>query len=212
MRIVTIVLAVLVLGMAGSSFYYWNADQKAGKEISQLNQNMDKLSTKVEDFETRKAEQVEQIRLTHDSLVQSLRKEIEQGQIKIKQVESKLSVTLIDKILFASGKAEITPEGQDILTRVGKMLKNTSGKIIRVEGHTDNVRIHPRLKKKYASNWELSSARATVVVKHLQDKAKIPGKRLQAIGMSQYDPVESNATRKGRSMNRRVEITVLPDL
>jgi len=163
---------------------------------------MDKLSTKVEDFETRKAEQVEQIRLTHDSLVQSLRKEIEQGQIKIKQVESKLSVTLIDKILFASGKAEITPEGQDILTRVGKMLKNTSGKIIRVEGHTDNVRIHPRLKKKYASNWELSSARATVVVKHLQDKAKIPGKRLQAIGMSQYDPVESNATRKGRSMNR----------
>jgi chemotaxis protein MotB len=118
---------------------------------------------------------------------------------------------MVDKILFPSGEAEITPAGLEILDRVGKVLKNTEGKIIRVEGHTDNVPIHPNLQKKFPTNWELSTARATNVVRFLQEKVGIKGTRLQVIGMSEYSPVADNKTPEGRSQNRRIEITLLPE-
>lgn len=119
-------------------------------------------------------------------------------------------VLLADKILFPSGEAEITPEGLKVLERVGSVLKNTQSKIIRVEGHTDNEQINTRLKKKYSTNWELSTARATNVVRFLQEKIGIEPGFLQPIGMSEYHPVASNETPDGRSQNRRIEIALLP--
>jgi chemotaxis protein MotB len=91
------------------------------------------------------------------------------------------------------------------------VLKNTKNKIIRVEGHTDNVPIHSRLQAQYPSNWELSAARATNVVRFLQDQAGIAPERLQAIGMAEYRPVASNKTPAGRGQNRRIEITLVPE-
>jgi len=99
-----------------------------------------------------------------------------------------------------------------ILERVGKVLKNTKNKIIRVEGHTDNVAIKPPLLEKFPSNWELSTARATNVVRFLQDKVGIEPVRLEAIGMSEYHPVATNKTPAGRSKNRRIEINLMPDI
>jgi len=119
---------------------------------------------------------------------------------------------MFDKILFPSGKVKITPDGLKILERVGNVLKNTQDKIIRVEGHTDNVPIHSRLKIKFPTNWELSTARATNVVRFLQEKSGIEAKRLHAVGMSEYHPVASNETMAGRSQNRRIEIALLPEL
>jgi len=95
---------------------------------------------------------------------------------------------------------------------VGKILKSTTDKIIRVEGHTDNVPIHPRLQKQFPTNWELSTTRATNVVRFLQEEVGIEGLRLQAVGMAEYRPVASNATSAGRSQNRRIEIALLPEL
>jgi chemotaxis protein MotB len=118
---------------------------------------------------------------------------------------------MIDKILFPSGEAEITSEGIAVLERVGKILKNTEGKMIRVEGHTDNVPIHPNLQDKFPTNWELSTARATNVVRFLEETVGINGVRLHAVGMSEYHPVASNATAAGRSQNRRIEINLLPE-
>lgn len=93
-----------------------------------------------------------------------MKEEIEQGQIKITKLVDRLSVSMVDKILFPSGRAEITPEGLKVLERVGNILKNTKDKVIRVEGHTDNIPISGKLQKVYPTNWELSSARATNVV------------------------------------------------
>lgn len=90
-------------------------------------------------------------------------------------------------------------------------MKNSKGKIIRVEGHTDNVPIHPKLQKTYATNWDLSSARASNIVKFLNEKGNIPGKQLRAVGMGSYHPVAKNSTAKGRKWNRRVEILLIPD-
>jgi len=91
-------------------------------------------------------------------------------------------------------------------------LKNTQKKVVRVEGHTDNVPISSRLAEKFASNWELSTTRATNVVRFLQDRVGIPPGRLEAVGLSEYHPVSTNKTLAGRSQNRRIEIALLPDI
>ena len=145
-------------------------------------------------------------------MVTDLQKEIEDGQVKITQLADRLSVTLVDKILFPSGQANLTSGGVRVLRQVGKTLKTTSGKVIRVEGHTDNIPISSNLVEKFPTNWELSTTRATNVVRFLQDKVGIKGNRLQAVGMSEFHPVASNKTRKGRSQNRRIEIALLPDV
>lgn len=204
-------MGILILGLSTSSIYFRGAEQSAQEEIVSLKQNLDTMNEALEKTEAVKAKQAEKMQLTYDSLTQDLHKEIESGKIKIKQIESKLSVSIIDKVLFPSGKADISEEGQKILSRVGGVLKNAKGKLIRVEGHTDNVPIHPRLQKQFPSNWELSSARASEVVKYLNQNAKIPGKRLRAVGMGEFHPVAKNSTAEGRKWNRRVEIALIPD-
>ena len=211
MRIALIILIILSLGMTGSTVFYWDANRDADQEISNLRIRVNTISKALDDVETARAQEVSKVQLTYDSLLQDLRKEIELGQIKIKQAQSKLSVSIVEKVLFPSGKAEISDEGKQIIGRVGALLKNNTGKLIRVEGHTDNVRIHPNLQKTYASNWELSSARASRVARYLNDDVGIAGERLRAVGMGPYHPVAKNATAEGRKWNRRVEIALIPD-
>jgi chemotaxis protein MotB len=121
-------------------------------------------------------------------------------------------VSLVDRILFPSGEADITPAGIRILQRVGNVLKTTEGKIIRVEGHTDNVAISERLQATFPTNWELATTRASNVVRFLQDTVGIDPARLQAVGLSEYHPIATNATVRGRSQNRRIEIGLLPEV
>ena len=144
-----------------------------------------------------------------DDLVSELTAEIDEGQITITQLSDRLSVSIVDQIVFPSGEARISPAGMQVITRVGTILKQTPDRIIRVEGHTDNVRIAPRLSRQYATNWELSTARATNVVRFLQENVGVSGDLLMAIGMSEYYPVASNDTPEGRAQNRRIEIALL---
>ena len=137
-------------------------------------------------------------------------KEIEGNQIKITQLADKLQVSIVDKILFPSGKANISTEGLQVLKRVGTILGQTEDKMIRVEGHTDNVPITGRLKKKFPTNWELSTARATNVVRFLNEEVGISPSRLEAVGLSEYQPVSTNDTKEGKAQNRRIEIALLP--
>jgi chemotaxis protein MotB len=90
------------------------------------------------------------------------------------------SVRMVDKILFSSGEADITTQGIQVLERAGKVLKNTEKQVIRVEGHTDNVAVSSQLAQKFQTNWELSTARATNVVRFLQDEAGIAPERGKA--------------------------------
>jgi chemotaxis protein MotB len=90
------------------------------------------------------------------------------------------------------------------------ILKDVKDKRIQVEGHTDNVRIVSSLKKKFPTNWELSTARATEVVRYLQEAGGIAPKLLSATGYSEYQPVAPNDTDEGKHKNRRIEIVLLP--
>jgi chemotaxis protein MotB len=158
-----------------------------------------------------KEQEIERLKSTYDELVSDMQEEIKQGQIQITRMADRLSVSLVDRILFPSGEAEITPDGLKVLERVGKVLKGTEGKIIRVEGHTDSVAISTKLRDRFPTNWELSTARASNVVRFLQDSVGIEPKRLRAVGLSSYHPVASNRTVSGRSQNRRIEIGLLPE-
>lgn len=219
MKFVMIIVCIIALVLAAIAYYFYNTNKNLRNEfgftIDNLKQQKsaleNELELKISEMSQEKEEQIDRLKNAYDKLVADMEKEIEEGQIQITQLADRLSVSMVDRILFPSGKAEITPEGLKILERVGNVLKNTENKIIRVEGHTDNVAIQSKLQEKFPTNWELSAARAINVVRFLQDNIGIDPVRLQAIGMSEYHPVASNKTSGGRSQNRRIEIILLPE-
>lgn len=179
-------------------------------ELAEKSTKIESLTRETGELSTAKEKEVSDVKSTYENLVSELKKEIAKGDIKITQAMDKLSVNLVEKILFDSGKSEVKPGGKKVLKRVGDILKKVTEKEIRVEGHTDNVPIGPRLQKKFPTNWELSTARATEVVRFLQDTTGVDAKLLSAVGYSKNRPVASNDTAEGRTSNRRIEIVLLP--
>jgi chemotaxis protein MotB len=116
---------------------------------------------------------------------------------------------VVDKILFASGEAKVKKEGLEVLKRVVDILKNMKDKNIRIEGHTDNVKIAGHLIRVYPTNWELSAARALNVTRYLQEQGIDP-KIISATAFGEYQPLADNDTPEGRAKNRRIAIILLP--
>jgi len=127
-------------------------------------------------------------------------------------MKNRLTMTMVDKIIFPSGSTVISKEGKAVLDKVISILKDVKDKRIQVEGHTDNVKIVSDLKKRYPTNWELSTARATEVVRYLQETGGINPTLLSATGYGEYQPVAPNDTDEGKHKNRRIEIVLLPPL
>ncbi|MFB3062122.1 MAG: OmpA family protein [Candidatus Binatia bacterium] len=146
---------------------------------------------------------------TRREIETSLKEQIAQKDIKIEEIEGKLRVTFLDKILFDSGSTKIKDGGKEILLTLAESFGADTDKTIVVEGHTDNVEIGYPLRKRFPSNWELSTARAASVVRFLQEKANISPERLTASGFSFYRPVVPN-DKDTRSQNRRIEIILVP--
>ena len=181
--------------------------------IQILTQSKEDLSRSLkEQAEERSAREAEIRRLTelHEQLKQSLKSEIEKGAIRIKQVQDRLRINVIDQILFDSGKAEITTAGIKVLNRVSDVLKTVTDKQIRIEGHTDTVPIGPKIVNRFPTNWELSTARATSVVRYLIDKGGLEETPFAAVGYAYNRPVADNETPDGREQNRRIEIVLYP--
>jgi len=156
-----------------------------------------------------KEKAIEDLKKTYTNLVTELNEEIKKGEIAVTQLRDKLSLSMVDKILFDSGSADVKKDGKKVLDRVAEILKKVADKQIRIEGHTDNVPIGPRIAKKFATNWELSNARATNVVRYLQEKGIDP-KLLSPAGYAEYRSVESNETEEGKAKNRRIGIVLIP--
>ena len=144
----------------------------------------------------------------YDALVQGLSKEVEKGQLQVRQYKNMLAVDLAGQIFFDSGRATLKPGGKDVLKKVGEALKGYQNKVIRVVGHTDNVPVAKSLQDMFPTNWELSVARATNVVRFLQEVG-IPPERMVPSGRGEYDPVATNDTPAGRQKNRRIEIMLI---
>lgn len=119
------------------------------------------------------------------------------------------ALTLLDRVLFDSGKADLKPSGKKELDGVLARLEAMGPGVIRVEGHTDNRPIKGALQKRFADNYELSTARAAAVVQYLTGKGVDPA-RISAEGFGERRPVASNETEEGRQRNRRIEIVLVP--
>ena len=117
---------------------------------------------------------------------------------------------MIDRVLFDSGRADIKPAGLKVLKQVSDVLSKIEDKQIRIEGHTDNVPISTKLQDKFKTNWELSTARATVVVRYLIDQGGVQPQGLSAVGYADTHPIANNDSEQGRSSNRRIEIVLYP--
>ena len=153
-------------------------------------------------------QEVDSLRSTYDGLVQDLQSEVSAGRVQIEQLRDGLHVKLAQEILFASGSAELSGEGQTVLGKVASRLTEVEHQI-EVAGHTDDVRISGALAQHYPSNWELAGARAAVVVRLLAKKG-VPENRLVAASFGETKPVGSNDTPEGRARNRRIDIRLVP--
>jgi len=145
---------------------------------------------------------------TFRKMLESFRSMVESGKLKIKIVNNKMVVEMQSAILFPSGSDKLSEEGEEALTEVAKILSEIPDRNFQVAGHTDNVPIN---KRRFKSNWDLSSARAVAVVKHLIENG-VSADHISAAGYADTQPAASNDTEEGRAQNRRIEIVLLPNL
>jgi chemotaxis protein MotB len=131
--------------------------------------------------------------------------EISKGKIRTFMEPRGLIISLGEGGFFDSGSDQIKPEGRALLDTLATRLVSM-GNRVRIEGHTDNV---PISNSKFPSNWELSTARATVIISYLIKKFGLPPELLSAAGYSEYRPTADNETVEGRARNRRVDIVIL---
>lgn len=126
-----------------------------------------------------------------------------QDMVRMEIEDSRLTLQIQEQILFPSGGADLNLQGSQVLERLAPMFM-APGQMISVEGHTDNVPIKTGM---FPSNWELSSLRATRVLRFLAERG-VPPNRLRAIGYGEMRPLASNDSEQGRSANRRVAIVI----
>lgn len=179
------------------------------KKNSDLEGENKALTETIANLKKAKEEEVLSVKKAQDELLQEMKSEVAKGQITITELKGKLTVDVLEKILFDSGESEVKPEGLAVLQRVIDVLKNVKDKSIRIEGHTDNIQIKGSLAKKYPTNWELSAARAINVTRFLQ-KQGINPVILSATAYGEYKPIGDNSTSAGRAKNRRIAIILLP--
>ena len=157
-------------------------------ELGKLNQKLVAVTTK--------AKQADEMAAKLEASVGAAGGELERDG-------EKLTLRLVNKVLFRSGEADLTPGGIKVLARVGKVLQEFDDKQVWVQGHTDDKKI---MTAEFPSNWELSTARALTVVHYLEDQAKVDPSRLAAVGFGEFRPVSHSK----RARNRRIEIVLFP--
>jgi len=118
-------------------------------------------------------------------------------------------VSMQENLLFKSGSDVVDPKGKEALGKLAMVLKNTADITVLIEGHTDNM---PIKTNKYKDNWDLSTARATSIVRVLTKDNAFDPNRITAAGKSSFHPVKGNETAEGRAANRRTEVILSPDL
>jgi chemotaxis protein MotB len=152
----------------------------------------------------------QQMKTTLHELEGTLKEEITEGNGSVRGDQHKVNVVLAERILYDSGSAEIRPQGLKVLKRISDALRSAPATYIRVEGHTDDVRIRSEPPPRFLTNFELSYARAIGVAKYLKELDGVEPWRLSAMGLASTRPVMPNTNDDSRARNRRVEIVVTP--
>jgi chemotaxis protein MotB len=146
-----------------------------------------------------------EIRALNNELERLLSREIKRHDVTLRSAPGGLVISLQELGFFNSGSASLRPSSQDAFARIAAVLEERRCKV-RIEGHTDPVPIHTA---QFDSNWELSTARATGLVKLLIQKYKFEPSDLAAGGYAEFHPIAGNDTEEGRRLNRRVDVVIV---
>jgi chemotaxis protein MotB len=174
---------------------------------AQVQQDKDQitgLETQVADLQKEKENSLQAAKGLEDEM----RSDLESKDVTISKLQGKLTVNILDRVMFDSGEAILQPDGEGVLRKIAGILAGHPELKIHVIGHTDNVPIHT---SRFASNWELSTARALAAVHFLTEKAGVDPRRVGVVGYGEYRPLADNSTAEGRARNRRIAVTILPD-
>jgi chemotaxis protein MotB len=207
-----LLLVLILVSMRGQSVQ----NVRLERELTEARTQLENQSAELASLSNRLAEAnaaIEKLSEENKSVVQTqqslegeMRKALESKEVTISELRGKLTVNILDRILFDSGEAELKAEGQRILEKIAGVLAQHTNRQVHIIGHTDDVPIH----RKFASNWELSTARATAAVRFLQERAGVDPRLLGALGYGEFHPIAPNITAEGRAKNRRIEVVILP--
>lgn len=203
-------LIVLAIGCAPSKQALREELTQQERMLQEQIKKKGELEKRVQELEKEK-EALEKTRAENEKIKREFQNYVVKSQIEIREAQKGLVISFIDKVLFDSGRAVIKPQAHPALEKVAQIIKDYPNRPVLIEGHTDNVPIGPRLKSRYQTNWELSTARAVAILRYLIEKHSLPPKQLAAAGYSKYHPVASNKTEEGRQKNRRVEVVIMPE-
>ena len=174
---------------------------------TQLEGSVENMKRALQELEARKAETEKRLAEFRE-LTDKFKKLVDAGKLSIKFRNGRMMLALSTDILFASGSAQLSAEGKNAITEVTGLLKDLKDRNFQIEGHTDNV---PIKTKQFPSNWELASARAGSVLATML-AAGFPPERVSLASYGKYDPITDNSTPEARAENRRIAITIVPDL
>jgi chemotaxis protein MotB len=217
-----LLLVLALAGGAAASWFLWTRLDRALAERADLAQRLQAIEAEKADLLALRNELSVQVQAKEDELAKlqgtyqdletRMKEEIEKGDVTLSQAGGRIKVDLVDRILFDVGDASVTERGAEVLSRVGAVLAAVEDKKIQVSGHTDDLPISERLADRFPTNWELAAARASNVVRFLEEKANVPGRRLVAAAYGPWEPISSNKSASGRARNRRIEIVLTPQL
>jgi len=184
------------------------ADLANARAEIQTNQDLiASLTNQIADLQKQK----EAVAKTSKSLEDEMRSQLESKDVTISKLQGRLTVNIVDRVMFDSGEAVLKPDGEVVMRKIAQILQEHPELSIHVVGHTDNVPIRQTAQSRFASNWELSTARALAAVHFLTEHAGVDPRRVGAVGYGEFRPVADNATPEGRAKNRRIAITILPE-
>jgi chemotaxis protein MotB len=216
--VVTAVFVAAVLGLVASAKHHeaQRARQalqelqarldQAEQELIQTHEQVASLESRIRELETERDTELHQ----RDTLLAEMQAALESRDVTLSELRGRLTVDILERVLFDSGEAVLKPEGQAVLRKVAGVLAGHPDRSVQVVGHTDNVPIKPAARHRFPSNWELSTARATAAVRFLAEECGLDPRRLSAVGCGEHRPIADNRTAEGRARNRRIEIVVLP--
>ena len=184
-----------------------NALAGAMADNAMLKAQLDALQKQVADLQQEKAMSSQMAK----GLEEEMRSALESKDVTISKLQGKLTVSILDRVLFDSGEADLKPAGAAVMRQMAAFLTEHPELKIHVIVHTDNVPITLSARNRFASNWELSTARALAAVHFLTERAGMDARRVGAVGYGEFRPVADNATAEGRAKNRRIAIVILPD-
>ncbi len=186
-------------------------EKAQAESLEAMAQNLDATKSELTVLRKQREETAKRL-AAFRSLTEKFRKMIDSGKLDVVVRNGRMMLKLPAGVLFPSGSADLSRDGELTLMEVAVVLRDMEDRTLLVTGHTDNRPVEDAASKsKYATNWELSAARAVNVTKFLIE-SRLDPKNLIAAGHAQYDPVGDNTTADGRQANRRIEIALLPKI